>query len=213
MFENVSFQDLFMFGQVFIFGGLFIWAFRIWYSEFVGASRVLRHFFVDRPRHRRGEKMVRIAKQKGTKLIFNSVGGVTAICTTEAFYRAKREWLAKIDAENDPKKKLEMSLTRPLFSVFPTFTFAEVEVSLTLHTGMKSDIEELLKTLVYSVTGEQEKRVSRKHYEQAVKCLVRQDARLHIPFTKDRFGNYQSAVEVKEFGQLTLEDAEKTLLL
>ncbi len=212
MINNLPFQDMFVFAQWFVLSALFIWAYRIWHSEFVGAYRILRHIFIEIPRRRRGSRMVKLALHKGGELVFNSLGGVIAVCRIEDFYQAKRTWIAKIESEKDPKKNLEMKLTKPQFKVFPVFTFSSTETRLPLHTGSEMEMKGILADLVEKVTGEKKYRVSRKHYDQAVKYLVRRDARLHVPFTKDQSGRYQAADEITLLSQLTLENAKTTLL-
>lgn len=166
-------------------------------------SNLIRHF--------RGKKMLNLAKAQGPMWVTNSEKGVTAVCHYETFMESMDAWVKKTQSESDPRKKVELQVTKMRFFVFPTFTFTDEENRVPAHTGVEEEGEEILFDLVFKVTGYHNGQVDDKDYQKVVDLLVRKDKRLLIPFLSNHADGLGIDHQVAQFGSKSLSEARAHL--
>jgi hypothetical protein len=178
--------------QGIIFVGLFVWASNTILRTLVRPVALLwklPHRLRSLHRKRRGQEMIRRARQVGYQVVMNVEARITAVCAYSEF---RAELLAQLR-----RRGSELAMTKhgstewrklmaaKLIAAPPKiYTFSSAEgLSLMALTGDREELEKLAGYLVFFHTNIQRHDVSRENFETALGLLVARDPRLLVPFT------------------------------
>lgn len=199
--------------------GALIWALREIGSAVGRIGRLCHYVVVEVAQKRRNKELIRRAQQVGCVLVYNTEAGITAVTPTSNLHH----WIAleRGDATGktvgkDPKD--HRALVAPVRVMPPmTFTFADEEEGYSMVTGTTRDKNDLLRALVYKVTGYRMYHVSREAWKYAEGVLIRKDRRLLVPMVREGHlpnGSVMLGLDAQceMFGKLTLEVAVRELL-
>lgn len=191
--------------------GLFIFSIRMIHETVNKIVRLYKQIFYWGPQWRRGQEMIRRAKEyvkaHGPLVVVNkSQKGIWAITNYDSFDTKLIEVLRVAWARG-----ASSMCQRVLVEVLPTFTFAENKASqFPAHTGEAKELENLMEHLVIATTSMSRLDVDRKHYEEVLSILAVRDPRLYIPFVSSESVS-SIEEEYRKFGQTTLQQAEEVL--
>ena len=138
-------------------------------------------------------------KAFGAWIRYRTVGDIIGVASDFEF----QQELALNTKKIDPWDKVVLMFK-------PTFTFAKREsVMRPIHTGLREDLDEIIRTRVREITGYGDEGLSGGEWYELLEIIMIKDERLFVPYAgTDAEGKWQ----FKIFGQKTLAEARELLL-